>query len=243
MRKRIAVAAVAAVIAVSTAAEAQRGPVLTPEQAAVVLWQAKAADEKCSVLAPAGHDALINLAANAEIAAARDAGVEAANAALAKGRKQGEAMPCDAGTQAFVEDVYAAAGAAYAAADAGAAAGEQPPRSGFTLFGRPARPAQAEAAPAKPLPQVKPGDVIGRFRLNTAAYLVELRCGHLRGAGQRKFYEAVLAEQKRVAESKGRPAAAKAKAQAEALAKEQGACGRQTQALVRARYSDATAAN
>jgi hypothetical protein len=243
MRKVLAAAAVAAIIAVSTAAGAQRGPVLTPEKAAVVLWQAKAADEKCSVLAAADHDALINLAANAEIAAARSAGTDAATAALAKGRKQGEAMPCDAGTRAFVEDVFGSAGAAYAAAEAGTSAGEQPPRSGFTLFGRPSRSTQAEAPPPKPLPQVESGDVLGRFRLNTAAYLVELRCGHLRATGQRRFYEAVLAEQKRVVASKGRSAAAKAKAQAEALAKEQGACGRQTQALVRARYSDATAAN
>jgi hypothetical protein len=243
MRERIAVAAVAAVIAMSTAAGAQRGPVLTPEQAAVVLWQAKAADEKCSVLATAAHDALINLAANAEIAAARDAGPEAATAALAKGRKQGEGMPCDDATRAFVEDVHASAGAAYAAAESGEQAAEPATRPGFTLFGRPARQAHADAPPPKPLPQAAPGDVLGRFRLNTAAYLVELRCVHLRATGQRRFYEAVLAEQKRVVASKGRSAVARAKAQADALAKEQGACGRQTQALVRARYSDATAAD
>jgi hypothetical protein len=241
---RIIMAASVAAVLLSGAAAAQRGPVLTPEQAAVVLWQAKAADEKCESLKPADHDALINLAANAEIAAARDAGTEAATAALAEGRKQGEAMPCDGDTAAFIADVFAAAGAAYAAADTGAGTGEPQQRSGFSFFGRPARQQQqADAAPPKPLPKVAAGDALGRFRVNTAAYLVELRCRHLGSAGQRRFYEAVVAEQKRVAASKGRSAAARAKAEAETLAKEQGACGRQTQALVRARYADAVASN
>jgi len=242
MRRIIAAVLVAASLS-TAAAFGQKGPELTPEQAAVVLWQAKAADEKCKALKPADHDALINLAATAEIAAARDAGTPAATAALAKGRQQGEAMPCDGETAAFISDVFTAAEAAYAAAETGAASSQQQQRPGFFLFGGPRQQAPAQAAPAKPLPGVAAGDVLGRFRVNAAAYLVELRCGHLGRAAQRRFYEAMIAEQKRLAASKERSAAAKAKAEAEALAREQGACGRHTQALVRARYSDAVSAN
>lgn len=237
MRTIMAAALVAASLSPAVAF-GQKGPVLTPEQAAAVLWQAKAADEKCRALKPADHDALIGLAASAEIAAARDAGADAATAALSKGRRQGEGMPCDAGTAAFISGVFAAAGAAYAAAETGAPA-EQRPRAGFALFAGPPQQPGADAAPPEPLPKIAPGDIVGRFRVNTAAYLVEVRCGHLGAAAQRRFYEAMVAEQKRLAAGKGRSAAGRAKAEAEALAKAQGACGRNTQALVRARYSDA----
>lgn len=128
---------------------------LGPLEAAAILAEAKAANDKCQVLDAAEAENLGLFSARAEVAAVGAATPDKASPQLHEARQRGAVSACDAATKARVREIYEAASEAMAAVNSETA----PPAAGpVNILPQPLsvatiQPAPRPAPPQAPQPQ------------------------------------------------------------------------------------------
>jgi hypothetical protein len=202
------------------------------ERAIELLSKSAAVDAKCKVLNSAERDELSRYTSRAEVSGAEKTSVESTRAALAAGKKAGQATACGALASADVKDTLAAAREAIKA---------------VTMRAAPAKPtvavaAAAEAKPGKEAVSKKPapGGELSNYSRVTQAYYLERRCTYLSKSQINAFYKAVLKTHLAAISTFGKSAVSSVKRAAEAQATAL-SCNGAGEALVRASYAEMAA--
>jgi hypothetical protein len=197
---------------------------LTAVQGLQILAKAQAADRRCHFLSAAEHDELASYQSRAEIASAGLMPPKEVGAAIADGKAQGKAAPCDETTRSDVTDTLTAARQAVASADH--SAGRRPPR----------------VASPDPVRQVKPSGSGGAVSLATyrgvlKPYFVDLRCHELDGRAAKSYWNAIVRLRTELLARYGKPAVSSAQVAARNSAAGVG-CGAGARSMARQGLAD-----
>jgi hypothetical protein len=230
-------AAVPFIIALSSPAHAQSAG---PAEAVELLVKSGHAAAKCGFLSEAGRDELSEYMAKGEIAAVERLGADVTREAVQSGRRQGEAVLCDAQAQAEVEDTLSAAREAVVASELRTASLDEPQKleeksnKDKKLTVETAPPKKLDPKPAQTAAKQPKGQV-GSYEREALAYYVDRRCGHLSQGDANRFWQKIVARHKIALSRYGASAVRTALKQAEAAAASK-RCGSQTASLVKGSY-------
>lgn len=145
-------------------------------QALQIITRAWAAEKHCRLLDTAEHDELSGYASRAETAAGQQFSASITDAAIAAGKAEGDALPCNDGTRSDIAHTLAAARQAARRADA-----SNPPAA-------PQAPApDPAAAPAEPRHIVGPTDYAGEL----GPYYLERKCKMLSPNQDDRYWRAI----------------------------------------------------
>lgn len=179
---------------------------LSAEQGLTILAKAQVADGRCNVLSKAEYRELSTYRARAEAASAGFMNAKKAAAAIAKGKAQGRAAPCNDATRSDIRETLVAARQAVAEADG--------------VMPRPEKPEVIVDPVEKMLPKGKAKALaLPEYRELTMPYFVDLRCKQLGGRKARNYYEAIKDLQAAMIRQHGTPAVASAQSRAQREAK------------------------
>ncbi|MBI2719521.1 MAG: hypothetical protein HYX36_12295 [Rhizobiales bacterium] len=192
--------------------------VVAAEQALTILARVETAGSRCNFLSNSLRAELARYLARAEIAAAERMPAATRRSALAAGRAEGRALPCDATSRAEVSETLSAARVAVRAADRGSVTKEQ---------------AVASYAP----PRGNVGE-LGYYGDAVKAYYLERKCRHLSASQDRRYWQAIGRIHRKTVAGNGSAAVAALMRRAEAVANSM-SCGSDSLAMVQAGFAAA----
>ena len=214
-----------------------------PAGAVKLLAQSKTVNARCKHLSASEKLELSDYTAKAEIAVAAMQGASVAQNARRAGVSAGKTMTCGRDSEELVRASLDAARRAMTQARNSSAKQQQHRRRKRQVKIKPAPDIRQSLSPQTAttvtIPKARISKNTGsltRYRRITAAYYLERRCQHLPPRQAVAFWRQIVVSHKAVLKKYSSAQVARAKNEAEAIARRQGACNSATRKIVMAGY-------